>query len=81
LEDEETQKRGFVVLLYHMGKLRNVFDAEILREGPISNQWLPLRFSGIHQCLDNPMMRVIAQMVLAAAGPGFRSRFRIHEGE
>ena len=81
LEDEETQRRGFVVVLYHLGNLKSDLDPDVLREGPISNQWLPLRFSGIHMCLDNPMMRVIARIILVAAGSDFRSRFRIHEGE
>ena len=80
LEDAETQKRGFVVILYHMGPMRSDIDPELPREGPISGQWLPVRFCAIHLCMDNPMMKVIAKVMLVAAGQEFRSRFRLHEG-
>ena len=80
VEDEETQKRGLVVILYHMGKINTNLDQDVMQEGSISDQWLPIRFSAIHECLDHPMMKVISKIIAMTTGPDFRARFRVHEG-
>jgi hypothetical protein len=80
--DEESQKRGIVGLLYHMiGEHAPVVpDPKVFKEAPATLQWLPIRFSGNHVCVDHPMMSVLTQMMLVYAGREIRTRTRLHIG-
>ena len=80
-EDEDIQKRGFVVVSYHIG-LRKV-DEKILdsfRNLPILNDALPARFGAAHFCYDAPEFRPIVLFVQNAIARDQRLRFRAHSG-
>ena len=81
-DDEESQKRGIVGLLYHMtGKDGpHVPDPEVFKEGPATLHWLPIRFSANHVCGDHPLMSVLTRMMLVVAGQQIRTRTRLHTG-
>lgn len=81
-EDEETQRRGLVCVIYQIGELSSKFaDFEIAREAPKTVHWLPLRISGVHMCVDNPLMKMFARILLAGSGRDFRAKHRLHEGK
>ena len=80
-DDEENQKRGFVAVLFHHAKDGHPkVDFKTMKECGEALNYLPIRFSCIHVCVDNPVMSVFTRMLLVAAGPRLRKRFRIHTG-
>jgi hypothetical protein len=79
LEDEETQKRGIVFLSYTVGtpilQKSSVFQlASIFRV-------IPLRVVGIHVCVDDPKVQVLARLATLMIDPRHRVRFRCHCGK
>jgi hypothetical protein len=79
LEDEETQKRGIVCLSYAVGapllQKSTVFQlSSILRV-------IPFRVVGIHSCVDDPKMQVVARLATLMMDPRHRVRFRCHCGK
>lgn len=76
LQDEQTQRRGIVVIAYYVG-------ADNIDRGGV---WavtrlfyaLPMRVPGLHGCSDQPthrMAMVLAQMILGADNR-MRTRFQ-----
>ena len=80
LDDEETQKRGVVGLMYYMGQVQAEFDAEVFRQAPKLMNWLPLRYSSLHMCHDDPMIRALAPILKLQIGRMRRARLRMHDG-
>jgi hypothetical protein len=82
LEDEETQKRGIVVVVMRVGQgifnLSNfpIFRFRKLRAG------LPKRLAGIHLCNndDDAFAINFTSWMVAALGSHARARFRSHHG-
>jgi hypothetical protein len=79
-EDEENQRRGLVAILYQIGSTGSDADPELFREASAAASYIPIRFSGVHFCMDNPVARVLGRLLLAGAGSNFRARHRIHSG-
>jgi hypothetical protein len=79
-EDEENQRRGIVTIMYQIGSTGSDPDPELFREASAAAHYIPIRFSGVHFCMDNPVVRVLARMLLAGGGRNFRARHRIHSG-
>ena len=82
VEDMETQLRGTVFVMYQIGKFEydpppDLFNGytTLVMEGS------PVRFCGMHYCLENPIMKSIARVVLAVMGSEVRARYRFHEGK
>lgn len=78
--DEETQKRGMVGIFYQMGRMGHEPDVELFQHAPNSLHWLPVRFSGCHMCINDPIVCALVHMALRLAGRNFRARYRLHEG-
>lgn len=80
-EDEENQKRGIVTILFQLGSVSpKDMNRELAREGPRIGNWLPIKVAGIHICTDNPVVEVLARVILAGSTPALRSRHRLHYG-
>ena len=81
-EDEETQRRGFVAILYHMHDMKIFhFDREVYYTVPLAMDWLPVRFVGVHVCFSNTMLKNAIAIYKLAAGKERRNRFRLHHGK
>jgi hypothetical protein len=80
-EDEETQRRGLVFLMYHMGPLVCKPETEFFIDSASSAAWLPIRLSATHWCTDRLLTPMYVRMVMIVAGKDVRARFRLHEGE
>ena len=80
-EDEENQKLGIVGLLYHVGEETNKPDPKLMKEGPATIPWIPIRFTGIHVCVNERMSSILARLLLLGGGSEFRARSRVHYGE
>eukprot|EP00934_Nitzschia_sp_Nitz4_P007836 Nitzschia sp. Nitz4//scaffold22_size323478//275928//277448//NITZ4_000580-RA/size323478-processed-gene-0.485-mRNA-1//-1//CDS//3329543156//7826//frame0 len=78
----ESQKRGVVGVLFHMGNLFAAdIDQTLIKEGPRLSRFIPLRISGVHSCMeDNPVMDVLSRIVLAGLSSDARARHRFHFG-
>jgi hypothetical protein len=79
-EDEETQRRGVVIINYYIGPLSIRLDPERMTEGAALMHWAPLRIVSIHQCLNDPLLRAVASILLLGAGREQRARVRVHGG-
>ena len=83
LEDEETQKKGFVKVVYYVGMdtMPN-FDADLMFKGaPSLFEALPFRMAAMHCCYDEPLIRPAISVVQHVIGRAGRVRFRAHYGE
>jgi len=80
IEDEETQRRGLVVVVYNIGEDQKGPDSIWQKEGPDLENWLPLKVAAIHICIDNPLINMIARVALLSAGESVRSRYKFHGG-
>eukprot|EP00934_Nitzschia_sp_Nitz4_P004714 Nitzschia sp. Nitz4//scaffold148_size54725//36020//37576//NITZ4_006662-RA/size54725-processed-gene-0.24-mRNA-1//-1//CDS//3329536760//4704//frame0 len=80
-DNVESQKRGAVGILFHTGNLFAA-DVDILlaKEAPRVTRFVPIRISGMHICMDNPVMEVVSRIVLAGLSSDARARHRLHFG-
>ena len=81
IEDEETQRRGLMVVVYNIGEDQKGPDSIWQKEGPDLENWLPLKIAAIHICIDNPLINMLARVFLLSAGESVRSRYKFHGGE
>jgi hypothetical protein len=81
-EDEETQKRGFVGLAYYVGRnyYADNFDYDLTFRACKLIECIPIRFSGLHVCFDDPAFRAIKALSMTLMGRNLRQRLRWHEG-
>jgi hypothetical protein len=81
-EDEETQRRGFVFVVYHIFPMKffSQFDHELFYNVPEVLDWLPIRITGCHFCYNNPLIRSVAAVAMLVCGPELRAIFRLHHG-
>jgi hypothetical protein len=81
-EDEESQQRGMVGLLYHVGSMPIAgFDRELFYRGPSSVYWLPIKMVGLHYCFDDPVIRAVVAFTMMSVGRDVRLKFRLHDGK
>ena len=78
-EDEETQKRGLIGMLYFTDALP-LIQQLYRRQGPRLFDWLPIKLVGVHFCYDDPKFRILQAVLLLMMGKERRVRVRIHEG-
>jgi hypothetical protein len=79
-EDEETQKKGVVLILINAGpnKISDPYASwKVSRVMPS----LCVRFVGIHYCYDSVVISKMFSLTMMMAGKESRLRFRTHFGE
>jgi hypothetical protein len=82
LEDEETQKRGMVVVVMRAGQNMGIgnFNFPLWRVRKLRSG-LPLRLAGMHLCNDDEdAFATWTSLMLAALESHTRARFRSHRG-
>ena len=80
-EDEETQKRGMVLLPYQVGSKFYAPDLAYILESSKFFQFIPLRIVSVHICMENYLTRLLGRVVMASVTPDVRSKHRLHEGK
>ena len=79
-EDEETQKKGVVLVLMNAGpnKISDPYASwQVSRVMPS----LCVRFVGVHYCYDSVVISKMFSITMMMAGKESRLRFRTHFGE
>ncbi|KAG7345161.1 hypothetical protein IV203_032692 [Nitzschia inconspicua] len=81
-EDEETQKKGCVFIVFHPSPGSQVCSSSKERSFVRRlMESIPIRVSAIHICLhDDALSQVIKAVALLALGPEGRARTRVHTG-
>jgi hypothetical protein len=80
LEDEETQKNGFVIIAYYVGSRKQVDRRGSYNIARLS--WmLPMRAVGLHGCTDDPRQCTLMNLTRMIIGTYMRFRSRIHFGK
>jgi hypothetical protein len=85
LEDEDTQIKGIVDVIYSIGtadvQLKTNFSHFFSRGVPMLVHSLPMRVSSMHFCYDDPRLRPVMSLIQMVAGKQTRLRCRTHYGE
>lgn len=79
-EDEETQKRGVVLIPYNIGS-PYAFDRRSSYLHARLTWILPVRVAGLHGCSQDPRQRTLMNLALNFIGTKMRLRTRIHFGK
>ena len=79
LDDVETQKNGFVLVIYLLGK-KGEPDREMAWKTSALNNVLPIRVTAVHICLDDQHFKGLMSLILYAMGSLLRVRARCHSG-
>ena len=81
LRDEETQKRGIVVVVYNVGPKRFIpGDFVMMQRFHAVREVLPQRIVGAHYCFDDDSIRPIVWAMRLLLPKRVRTRFRPHFG-
>lgn len=79
LEDEETQKKGITFVGYNLGNTHSV-DRKIALQVGYLTVAMPMRFAGLHMCVDQQSQRVVATLASLVMGMHNTVRSRCHFG-
>jgi hypothetical protein len=81
LEDEETQRKGLVQIIYNVNeRWRETFDKELYMGVGKIRAATPIRVVSIHYCFNDPAFGVIIKLVYVALEMHTRTRVRLHYG-
>jgi hypothetical protein len=80
-EDEETQKRGTVLMAYFVGQFSLPFDPELHIKSRAMLASTPLRVCAVHFCVGNSILRTFAAALTLTLGEKDRKRLRVHDGK
>ena len=78
--DEETQKKGIVILVYMLGETTVKFDPHGAWHISALSRCLPPRISSIHVCVNDSRLSPLIGLGLMASGSYSRLRYRYHHG-
>jgi hypothetical protein len=80
LKDEETQKKGVVMVIFNVGKKAKNEKIKVLRGVSKVREGIPKKVVGTHFCYDNGFMRPFIAGVKFFLDKEARRRFRPHYG-
>ena len=81
LEDDETQKNGFVLISFNLGSNPVIDPYSFTKKLGGLEKALLGRTVGIHYCYDNMILRPFIALFMLVVGRHVRARFRPHYGE
>lgn len=79
-EDEETQKRGMVGIVYYVGNFTGHFNHRLNQQVAEMSKWFPLRLTGFHLCFDDQRLQTWKPLAMLLMGKQLRIRARFHHG-
>lgn len=77
-EDEETQKRGCVILIYNLAAGPNSGDE--LRGLQRIGRAFPQRTASLHACVDDATTKMVIELSILMTGKDESTRYRCHSG-
>jgi hypothetical protein len=80
LWDEDTQKKGIVVIVYLMGERTTEFEPSAAWNLPAMTGCIPMRVSSCHICMNDSKLSPLIALGLMVAGSYTRLRHRYHHG-
>ena len=80
LQDEETQKKGLVCVVYNTGKILFNEEFHLIRHVNNIRYSLPDRIVGGHYCYNDPLLRPFIAGMKLLMQKDERTRFRTHFG-
>ena len=80
LEDVETQKRGVVALLYHLG-VKAAPEPKFYFKMPLIATAIPMHMASGHMCLDDSNFLPLISMFLSTLDSVKRPRHKLHRGK
>lgn len=81
LEDELTQRRGIVILVYpYQAKISQMDPGLIKMHVDSIKSCLPLRLSGIHLCHPPTFLKLVLPVFKFFMGKRMRNRLKVHSG-
>jgi hypothetical protein len=83
LKDEETQKKGVVLVLYNVGHMAKPEEISVMKRMRRVRQGIPKRVVGVHYCFDDALMRPFVagmQLYMRMQDNRIQARFRPHFG-
>ena len=82
-DDEETQVKGLVYLMYNVVGTNEVNEEvrRLIWRGAHVAQSIPMKVRAVHFCFNDTPLRGLASLFLFAAGKEFRARCRLHSGK
>lgn len=82
VDDDDTQRKGLVVVKYQMRSESVNADPQLMRYAPKIARCIPCKVAAIHLCMEDSLMEnMVMRVLLAACGPLFMSRTCIHAGK
>lgn len=79
--DEETQRKGIVMVAYFVGKFVGQFNNGLLQKLNSLLDWCPVKYRGFHMCFNDPMLKAWMPLAMLLMGKEMRLRLRIHDGK
>jgi hypothetical protein len=81
-QDEDTQKKGIVNLVYSVGvgRITMKLDEEVFLNAYKFTDCLPIRIVAMHYCFNDAKLRPVMSFIQLACGKHTRLRFRAHYG-
>jgi hypothetical protein len=81
-DDEDIQRFGLVLVVYCVGPFKMAeIDREMMTHGMDYSHGLPLRYSALHYCFDDPRLRPVISFSKLIVDTSTRLRFRAHFGK
>lgn len=82
LQDEETQKKGQVAIIYNVGDTwKDMFDGELYAGVGKAKAALPMKNAAIHYCFSDPAFGAYVKFITTKTmGRNPRIRARLHQG-
>jgi hypothetical protein len=80
LWDEETQKKGIVIIVYLFGERTTEFDPNGAWKLPALSGCMPIRVASCHVCMNDSKLSPLIALGLMVTGSYTRLRHRYHRG-
>ena len=82
VEEEETQRLGFIVVSYNLGKIENEKhpNPEVGKGNIHLTSCLPIKYPGFHLCYNDSRIRTMASFLMKTIGKLSTARIRMHCG-
>ena len=80
MQDEESQQKGAVSLIYSINNRRHS-DREVVWKMSIVASLLPARYGSFHFCYNSKIAKMLIALAFLVGGPETRARVRPHFGE
>jgi hypothetical protein len=81
IEDEESQKKGIVIIIYNMGDFSfDQFDRFGLQISARSLLDTPMKIVSMHHCFRDGRLRFILNFIFNLLGSELQARIKLHQG-